>query len=95
MDLLDVDPAGLTCLAAQCQTWSTEVALTGAPTESRGAFQASAAAVTAVHTKAGLTGQRLSARMAATAGHLGTAAAAYRTQDADASVRLGDLAPVV
>lgn len=61
------------------------------PDVSGSLVQPSAAAVTAVHTKAGLTARSLSARMSATAEQLSTAARTYTVQDADAAGQLSDV----
>ncbi len=82
MSLLTVDLDGLARLAADCGTWSDEVAVTAAPATPCGSAQATAAAVAAVHAAAGSTAGMLSARMRATAAALTAAASAYTRGDA-------------
>lgn len=86
MSSLVVETQGLKQLAADCAAWSSEIAATGAPGTPEGSAQATAAAISAVHTTAGLTARMLSDRMRATAAKLTIAALAYTAHDIECAV---------
>ena len=92
MSVLSVETAGLQSLAGVCTAQSAAVSANAATaTAPPKLFQPSAAAVSGVHTEAGLAGATLSGRLRATAAHLGSAAAGYTTQDADSAEVLAEL----
>lgn len=91
MNLLETEPLALKRLAADCESWSAEVAVTGAPAIITRSAQATASAVTAIHTQLYSTGNILSARMRRTATALTDAACGYTAQDDDCATTLDGL----
>ena len=92
MSLLNIELSGLKRLAADCEAWSEEVAVSGAPAVPATSVQATAAAVELIHAGTRSTGRALSARMLASAASLSATARAFTTQDGDAAVELDELA---
>lgn len=91
MSVVSVQAAGLESLAGVCTAHSTAVAANLASAAPAASFQPSAAAVSAIHTEAGVAGAALSGRLASTATHLGSAAVGYTAQDADSARVLAEL----
>ena len=92
MSVLSVETAGLQSLAGVCTSKSTAVAANAATSAKPATtFQPSAAAVSAVHTAAGLAGTTLSGRLTATATHLTSAAAGYTAHETDSAEVLAEL----
>ena len=92
MSLLTAEAQGLAHLAADCETWSSEVAATDTPALPAGSPQATVAAVGAVHANAGSAAEMLSARMRASAAKLTTAASAYTAHDIESAFAIDELA---
>jgi len=95
MSVLAVEAVGLQSLAGVCTLKSAAVAAASATAAPATSFQPSAAAVSAIHTEAGLAGARLSGRLTATATHLTSAAAGYTDHEANSAAVLADLAVTV
>lgn len=91
MSLLTVGPTGLQTLATHCEAWSAHVAVTCPPAAPTASFQATAAAVGAVHVTTGATGEVLGTRLTANAGHLNGAAAGFSGEDAEDAATLAGL----
>lgn len=91
MSLLAAEPVGLQRLAADCESWSAEVAVTSAPAILARSVQATAAAVTVIHAQLCSTGNMLSAQMRRTATALTDAACGYTAQDDDSTTALDGL----
>jgi len=95
MGVLRIGPGELASLAASCVSWSAGVAATEAPGTVGSSFQASAGAVCAIETEAGLAASTLSGRMTATSTHLTSAAARYSAHESDSAVVLREVAVTV
>lgn len=96
MGLLKALPAGLENLAGECEGWAREVA--AASTTSAAASvtgQASAAAVAAIHTRVGLSGETFSARLNSTAAAFTATAAGFSEQDAQSAAALTGVSLVI
>ena len=86
MSVLSVETAGLQTLAGVCTSKSAAVAANSVTSAAPATtFQPSAAAVSAVHTAAGLAGSAMSGRLTATATHLTAAAAGFTAYEADSA----------
>jgi hypothetical protein len=88
---LNVDPIALQTLAATCQGWSAELAVTSAPRLSAAAAQATAAAVAAVHADTGRASAAFSARMQSTATKLVASSVKYTSNEEASASRLANL----
>ena len=81
MSLLTVSPSELQALATHCESWSAHVAVSSPPPAATASFQATAAAVGAVHVSTGVVGGVLATRMAANGDQLGATARELTDQD--------------
>jgi Excreted virulence factor EspC, type VII ESX diderm len=94
--LLQVDPIGLRMLAADCQSWAAQVAVSGTSGISgASSCQATAAAVMAGHADVTAAGQALAGRMYATAAKLVASSDTYKGQDDSNAARLNAVAASV
>ncbi len=92
MNLLRVENLDLKSLAADCDSWSAEVAVEAEPATPDQSVQSTVAAVRTVHDRVRSAGDMLSARMRSTATALTQLTCAHTAQDGDAAVTLGGLA---
>lgn len=92
MSLLTLGPTGLQSLATHCEGASAEVAIGSTPAVPSASAQATAAAVTAVHTSTGLTGTTLSGRMTTHSTRLNTVAGGFSANDSQDAASLAGLA---
>ena len=88
MGLLGVDTIGLRMLAAHCQSWAAEIETTNQPGSAGLSYQATSAAVTAVHANVGAAAQSLASRMQSTAEKLTAASVQYSVNDEDSAAHL-------
>ena len=95
MTLLDVTPVGLEKLAGHCEAWAGDVAVADIPEVPTAAWNASATAVAAIYTAAGMRGEKLAVRMGLTAEKLGNAAANYRSHDDQSAGRIASVARLI
>lgn len=92
MGALEVDTIGLRMLAAHCQSWAAEVEPVS-PQETLGlSWQATSAAVSAVHANVSTAGRVLASRMESSAARLVAAAVDYYGADDHSAAQIHNLA---
>lgn len=91
MSLLKLAPTGLQSLATHLAGASSEIAVSSTPAVPSASAQATAAAVTAVHTGTGLTGTTLSGRMTTHATRLNTVSGGFKANDTNDAASLAGL----
>ncbi len=92
MALLEVDSAGLRVLAAHCNFWGAEIGARSARGSVMAGWQATAAAVAALHADVAVASQVMVARMNESAANLSTAGTVYVATDERAAGRLSGMA---
>jgi len=92
MTLLTLAPAGLQALATHCEGASAEVAVSSTPAVPSARAQATAVAVSVLHTGTVLTGTTLSGRLTTHATQLNTVADGFAAEDTHDAASLAALA---